>query len=80
MELKWQEENKIKSPLHLKRSEWSVGGRGETPYGRRPLCRLRYAPMRQISSVAARLIFDRGNTRAGKSGAEISMDVWAGYL
>lgn len=44
------------------------------------LCRLRCALMRQISSAVALLIFNPGNIRPGKSGTEISMDVWVGYL
>lgn len=44
------------------------------------LCRLRRALMRQISSAVALLIFNPGNIRPGKSGTEISMDVWVGYL
>lgn len=36
--------------------------------------------MRQISSAVALLIFNPGNIRPGKSGTEISMDVWVGYL
>lgn len=43
------------------------------------LCRHRRALMRQISSAVALLIFNPGNIRPGKSGTEISMDIWVGY-
>lgn len=44
------------------------------------LCSLQRAVTWKISSAAALLIFNPGNIRPGKSGTELSVDVWVGYL